>query len=239
MKVERTHDKFYAKEAYKNEPKEYFKLVRNELGKRYTSDSEFSLLDIGCASGGFLYYLRSEFPKANLTGMDIMQELLLLVNDGVDDKQIITHLGDIASRETLPTLKYNVITMLGVLSIFDDYEMILDNAVSMLDTGGGIMVFGIFNPEDIDILIKARKAGKNDDVWEPGWNYFSKKSVENYCVERNLQYEWVSFDFKLDIDKHVDDPLRSWTVDLADGRKMIVNGLQLIHQFYLLKITKQ
>lgn len=175
MKVERTHDKFYLKDVYKSKPKEYFKLVRGEFGKEYSSDKEFSLLDIGCATGGFLYYLRNEFPEANLAGMDVMKELLPLVNDGIEGKQITTYLRDISSKETLPKEKYNIITMLGVLSIFDDFASVLDNAVSMLDMGGELMVFGIFNPEDIDVLIKSRKAGKKEDVWESGWNYFSKK----------------------------------------------------------------
>ncbi|MDE6906520.1 MAG: hypothetical protein K2P76_16640 [Lachnospiraceae bacterium] len=101
------------------------------------------------------------------------------------------------------------------------------------------MVFGIFNPEDIDVLIKSRKAGKKEDVWKSGWNYFSKKSMEDYCENRNLKYQWIPFHFCLDIEKHKDAPLRSWTIDLPEGEKMIVNGLQLVHHFYLLKITKQ
>lgn len=239
MKIERTHDKFYLKDVYKSEPKEYFKLVRAEIGKMYSSDNEFSLLDIGCASGGFLYYLRKEFPLANLAGMDVMKDLLSLVNDGIDGKKIITYLGDIASRETLPDSKYDVITMLGVLSIFDEFEKVLDNAVNMLDKKGVLMVFGIFNPEDLDVLIKSRKAGKKEEVWESGWNYFSKKSMEAYCEEHNLKYEWISFHFHLDIQKHENDPLRSWTIDLPGEQKMIVNGLQLVHHFYLLKITRK
>lgn len=239
MRIERTHDKFYLKDVYKDEPKEYFKLVRAEIGNTYFSDNEFSLLDIGCASGGFLYYLRKEFPEANLTGMDVMEELLPLVNDGIEGKQIITHFGDIASRETLPNSQYDVITMLGVLSIFDEFEKVLNNAVSMLNKKGVLMVFGIFNPEEVDVLIKSRKAGKKEDVWESGWNYFSKNSIENYCGENNLNFEWIPFQIHLDIPKHKDDPLRSWTIDLPGEEKMIVNGLQLVHHFYLLKITRK
>lgn len=168
-----------------------------------------------------------------------MNELLLLVNDGIKDKQITTYLADISVKESLPNKKYNIITMLGVLSIFDDFELVLNNTISMLDTDGLLMVFGIFNPEEIDVLVKSRQAGKKEDVWESGWNYISKKSIENYCKEHNLEYEWIPFQFHLDIPKHKNDPLRSWTIDLPDQKKLIINGLQLVHHFYLLKIAKR
>lgn len=237
MKVERTHDELYLKDLYKDTPKEYFKLVKEEIKKKYSSGSEFSLLDIRCATGGMLYFLRKEFPEADLSGMDVMEELLKKCNDGIAGKPVKTYIADISCKETLPAETYDIITMLGVLSIFDDFADVLDNVVSMLGHKGTLMVFGIFNPEDIDVLIRSRTAGTKTDIWESGWNYFSKSSLEEYCKERNLKYEWIPFQFEFDIPRHIDDPLRSWTIDLYNGKKMIVNGLQLIHHFYLLNIS--
>lgn len=63
MKFERTHDKFYLTDAYKDEPKEYFKLAKAEIDNIYSSDKEFSLLDIGCATGGFLFYFKRAISR--------------------------------------------------------------------------------------------------------------------------------------------------------------------------------
>ncbi len=232
MDIQRTHDRFYLNENYKDNPKEYFKLVRremiNDLG--YDSDAAFDLLDVGCETGSFLAYIKKCFPKADLWGMDVMPELLEKLQDGHPI------LADISDESTLPDKKFDVITMLGVLSIFDDFRPVLTNLTKMLKVNGAIYIFSIFNPEDLDVLIKSRKSCENENVWETGWNTFSIRSVAEYCRELGYQQEFVPFSLSLDIPKHKDDPLRSWTVDLNDGKKMIVNGLQLVHNFYLVKL---
>lgn len=97
----------------------------------------------------------------------------------------------------------------------------------------------IFNPEDLDVLIKSRKLCENANVWETGWNTFWIRSVAEYCRELGYQQGFLTFSLSLNIPKHKDDPLRSWTIDLKDGKKMIVNGLQPVHNFYLVKLRKK
>lgn len=242
MEVKRTHDKFYLGEDYKTNPKEYYKFVKKVLEEErgYTSDSEFELLDIGCETGSFLYYLRNNFPHAKLTGMDVMGDLLERVNDGIEDNQITTILADVSQRETLPKKQYDIVTLLGVLSIFDDFTDVLDNILDNLVTWeGGLYIFGMFNPYDIDVLVKVKNAEQENNVWESGWNYISKCSIEKYCQKKGVQCEFEEFQLEIDIPKHEDDPLRTWTEDMADGTKMVINGIQLVHHFYLCKIRKQ
>lgn len=236
MKIERTHDKFYLKESYKENPKEYYKFVRNDL--KYGKEDEFSLLDIGCETGSFLYYIRKCFPNSHLYAIDVMEDLLAKVNDGIEGEEIVVTKADISDVSTLPRCKVDVVTMLGVISIFDDFKKILDNAMSLVSPHGGILyIFGIFNPEEYDVLVKAKKVGK--EKWESGWNVFSIKSIEDYCIETNLSCEISPFYLEIDIFKREDDVLRSWTQNMCDGRKLVINGLQIIHNFYLIKITKK
>lgn len=65
MKVERTHDYLYLKENYKEQPKEYFKLIKNEIDKDFPKGS-FKMIDIGCETGSFLYFLRNAYQSAEL-----------------------------------------------------------------------------------------------------------------------------------------------------------------------------
>ena len=89
----------------------------------------------------------------------------------------------------------------------------------------------------MDVLIKSKFSDRECN-WESGWNCFSKYSIEQYCERNNYQCAFVPFHLGIDIPKHTNDPLRSWTVDLKDNSKMTINGLQLVHNFYLLKIRK-
>ena len=234
MHTERTHDKLYLNEPRRN--KEYFKLIYKEINNEFGSKC-FSMMDIGCATGDFLHFAKSELQNVELYGIDVMPELLECV-----DSDIKIFCADIADCGTLPTnpRKYDCITMLGVLSIFDDFQTVLDNVFRLLEDDGTFFLFGIFNPENIDILLKSKPSGLDfsDNVkWETGWNYFSKKTIQLFCENRGYNCNFIPFHIGMEISKHEDDPLRSWTEKTENGY-MIVNGLQLVHHFYLCKIKK-
>lgn len=235
MSIERTHDKIYLTEEYKVNPKEYFKLVYHEMHKDWGGAETFKkILDIGCATGEFLHYLKSQMPNAHLYGMDVMKELLTKVEAGIQ-----TYCVDISNEAELPDEKFDICTMMGVLSIFDNHEQILDNVLKLFDEKVSLYLFGFFNPYDWDVFVKARDSRKHvvgeENTLEAGWNYLSKTSLVKYCEARNLKCEFVPFKVDFDIPKHEDDPLRSWTIGCGED-KLVVNGLQLIMDFYLCKI---
>lgn len=240
MKTHRTHDKLYLSEDYKTEPKEYFKtiesLIKNDL--HLGEDSEFDLIDIGCETGSFLYYIRRCYKNANLYGVDVMDALLDSLRN---DMRIEAHvfLGNIDTGEGLPTTKFDVVTMLGVMSIFDDFKNAISNCVSLLKEDGYAYIFGIFNPEDIDALIKVRRSDSpKGEGWESGWNLFSIKSISTYLEGMKLRFDFIPFQIGIDIKKHGDDPLRSWTIKGRDDERLIINGIQLVHRFYILRIKR-
>lgn len=240
MIVERSHDYFYLNENYKDNPKEYFKLVKNEIDKDFPGGGNFKMIDIGCETGSFLQFIRQTYMEAELVGFDIVPELLAKVDA---ELKIKTVLGDISNAESYKDKigdlqNCDFVTMLGVLSIFDDFKLIISNALSFIKEKGILYIFGIFNPENLDVIIRSKNADK-DCNWERGWNYFSIYSVEKYCQEIGCDVEFIPFHIGIDIAKHENDPLRSWTIDLASGEKMIVNGLQLVHNFYLAKIRRK
>lgn len=235
MIEKRTHDKFYLKEDYKSTPKEYFKFVFSEMKKDNLDIENKTILDIGCATGDFLYYVKNQTGNEKLTGMDIMPELLEKVDEGINTIE-----GNIADKSTIPKKTFDIVSMLGVMGIFDNLEKIIDNVMTLVNTerGGCFYLFGGFNPEDLDVIIKSKNSKKDDDHWETGWNTFSLYSIEKYCKQKGYSYAALPFYLEIDIPKHEDDPLRSWTVPMADGRRMVINGLQLVHNFYLIKIGK-
>lgn len=165
--------------------------------------------------------------------------MIQLQNGGGEEDRIETIEADISKIETLPNHKhYDIITMLGVLSIFDNYEDIIDNMLTMCDNT--LYIFGIFNPKDVDVLIKARNANVPDlDCWESGWNYISKYSIEKYCSSRNLKCEFIPFYIDIDIPENIKDPFRSWTINMENNKKMVINGIQIVHHFYLVKIKNR
>lgn len=239
MKIARTHDELYLTEDRKSKPKEYFKFIKEQADDFLKQFTAPKILDIGCATGEFLYYLRSCYPHASLEGTDILHELLGKAKKNVEDA--IFFEADIYSGSNLPAPhQYDAVFMNGVHGIFDDYEKWLEHILQLVnfENKGRAFVFGLFNPEPIDVLVKVKRIENKENSWEPGWNCFSKKGIADYLFSKGYKTSFKDFQIDMDIDKKSEDALRSWTIKLEDGKRMIVHGSQIIHNLSLLVIEK-
>ena len=91
----RTHDKLYLNENRKCEPKESFKFILKHIDFDLAKNG--SMLDIGCATGDFLWFFGENFPGAKLTGLDVDNELLQRAKKEVPNAEYIQ--GNIATAK--------------------------------------------------------------------------------------------------------------------------------------------
>ena len=236
MKVIRDHDKLYLTADYKKNPKESFKFLAREAGPFLDRRPNASVLDIGCATGDFLHYLSSLYPKARLHGLDVMRSLIARARK--ETKNIRYFVGDITDRKTLPALRFDVVFMIGIHSIFDDFRPWMDNCLGLLNDGGKLFVMGTFNPEPVDVLVKVRDVSRTEgDKWQSGWNLISIKTVSRYLDRRKADYGFTGWNIPIDIAKNGADPLRSWTERMENGDRLVINGAQLRHTVHVLEIS--
>lgn len=236
--VQRTHDAFYVKEDRSKTPKEYFKFLANLteswFQKHREGTSPESLMDIGCASGDFLYYLHERFPNAALAGIDVMPELIKAAKNKVMAQLSI---GDINATSFESPCQFDVVYLPGVHSIFDSCDQWTKNFVSMIRPKGLGIVFGLFNPLPYDVLVKVKESG-SEGAYEPGWNCFSRETVAAAFKANGYSCEFINWDVPLDIARNTEDGLRSWTTPMADGKRLTTNGTRIIHDFYAAIITR-
>lgn len=244
MEIKRTHDAFYVNESFKKNPKRATQYIGDKiLSFGFSPDDKKRFLDIGCSNGDFLFYLMEKFPNSDFMGVDVLEGSL---NKAKED---FKHFGltppplnilniETATPSDLAKLgKFDFVSMNGVISIFDDIYKPLQNFTSLLVDDGVGVIMSIFNPYDIDVLIKGRVCGNTH--WESGWNLWSQTTVLNMLDELGYHGEFYE-DFELDIDlPQQEDLLRSWTVRMENGKRLIVNGLGQILSFGLLKIVKK
>ena len=230
----RSHDKIYLNEDRKINTKESFKFLVKKSSEFINSTENPDILDIGCATGDFVYYLSKTFPQAKCVGMDVIDDLLDRAKKEVPNVKFI--LSDITNKNSLPSEKFDVVFMVGVHPIFDDVFTVFDNAISMIKKNGKAYIFSIFNDSDIDTLVKVRNSS-DDGHWQVGWNLFSKKTIKDYLKNKDLTCEFIDWEIPIDISK-TDDPLRSWTFKNENGNRMVINGTGILHTFSLLIISK-
>ncbi|HNX82601.1 MAG TPA: class I SAM-dependent methyltransferase [Candidatus Omnitrophota bacterium] len=233
MRIKRTHDEFYLQEDRRSTPKEYFKFISRYSFSFIESLENPSILDIGCATGDYLWYLSMIHKDARFYGMDVMHKLMVTAKSRLP--QSVFFKGNIFTGQGLPSKKFDVVFMLGVHSIFDSHEPWINNLLKLVKSHGRIFVFGMFNPEPIDVLVKARYSitGK---VWEPGWNVFSLLTLTHYLKKKKTKSSFIPWTIPIDIKKNNKDTLRSWTFKDKQGARLVVNGTQVLHHFYLLEI---
>ena len=87
------------------------------------------------------------------------------------------------------------------------------------------------------LLISRIKPSGKDIPYEIGWNTLSKTTISLYLDSLNINYSFKDFDIPIDIKKNKDDPMRTFTLKLDSGKRLIVNGAGMIRSLKLLTFS--
>jgi SAM-dependent methyltransferase len=234
---QRTHDSFYAKE-HPQKPKESFKAVANLIEDfKKDKNSRLEIFDIGCATGEFPNYLNEVFSEDRIVGIEYLTEL---VNEARNRYPAIEFVQDsILNEKALKASGADVLTVLGVISIFDDIEPIVKNLSTWVKNNGRVYIHGMFNPFPIDVYIKyAYSSDRKNQILESGWNIVSQTTTRELFVGHGAKdVIFHNFEISVDLPHQPSDPVRSWTESRPDGSRQIVNALQIKQPQYVAEIV--
>lgn len=235
--ITRTHDQFYQNVDPNLPPKDSFVFIGKLINSyKKTRNENLKIIDIGCATGAFPNYLNSIFPRDHIEGLEF---LYLLVEAS---KKMYPNLnikqGSVLNKNTIDRHSFDVITLNGVLSIFDDIEPIISNLIYWTKPKGKIFIHGMFNPHAIDVFIKYRHSDKyNENSFESGWNIISQETVKNLFIKYGAKkFIFHSFEMSADLEPNKSDPVRSWTEKSHTNSKYITNGLCIKQPQFILEV---
>jgi SAM-dependent methyltransferase len=192
-----------------------------------------SLLDVGCANGSFIDFVRRRNPRVASTGVDALPELIA---DAVRRVPTATFAeGDIRDLASMPRRCFTVVTMLTLHSHFDRLDGMLGNVMSLVAPGGRALLFGAFNTSDADVLVRIRVPG--DAGWLPGWTLHSRRSVDELLAARGLGGRYHDYAPTPEWPETSKDPLRTRR-GFLDGRPVFLNDAGLFLPMALLEIGR-
>lgn len=233
-----TKSQFHIKSGKDFEPKELFKEITGLVREHFQqSVGALDLLDVGCATGELFAFLKQQLGTTGAcVGFDVDPELVKNAQERFADLGIRFFEANAADFSV--DQKFDVITMTSVLSYFDDPYPVLSHTLSHLKDGGLLIISGLFNEWNVDVLLKYRL--ENDDPKGEGTplNQFSKKRFTEFLDAAGFTAAFSKQVMPFDLPPDPSHPVRSWTVQAGEER-MMTNGLKLMYNLDILQITKK
>jgi ubiquinone/menaquinone biosynthesis C-methylase UbiE len=231
--IKRWHDLLYLKEnRYKKIKENQAKIISIiDIYVRKKKQNGLKICDIGCADGALIYFVKKKYPKNYYYGLDVHKQLIDRAKKHLNDKKINLSVGSVLEKQNFKSSSFDIVSMMGVLSIFDDHKKVLDNLIHWTKKGGKIIILSIFNPYPYDVKVKYQhsKDIKNKTL-QSGWNMYSVQTISKYLKQNKKvkKFKFSNFQLKCNVKFNTKDPLRMWTFFDLKKNKISRNGLNLI-----------
>lgn len=232
-KLKTFDDKFYLKENNYEKPKQIHTLICKLTKRSLNNSKNFNgtIVDFGSGNGELLFNLQKIFPKAKLNGLEFNKLLVEMSLNKLKKNNVKITVGSVANKRVFKNNISDISISCGVLPIFDDYKLFLNNLIKFTKKKGKIFIAALFNNYPLDVYIKYQKSEDYKKKFlEPGWNIFSKQTILKF-LKKNKKVKKVyykDFQIRKNLKKNINNPVRSWTFRNRNGKLITTNGLSLI-----------
>ena len=224
----------YITEAWAASPKQTFRDLASHIALLRGADAGGELLDVGCATGELVAYLRTVFPALRATGVDVFDPLLEEARKRVPSATFVKGSALGLPRELNGA--FDIVTAMGVMSIFDEDEIAAfwENLLAAAKPGGLVIALSPLNEYGVDTMIRHRKRmGGRALGWETGWNIHAIDTITEITAARGRTVRFERFRFEGELAPR-EDPVRTWTLATADNPRQLTNGLKLLVDHYFM-----
>jgi len=233
----RKNDPVYLDPGVYDVPKEYFKLIVGIVQDKYNRNP-ISLVDVGCASGGFIHYAKANLNIIDCVGIDISEKLTEMAQQKLPD---VEFKNDSINSPIDIRRTFDVCTCLGTLGIFDEIEQPLKNLLDLLKKGGSLFIFGSFNEYPVDVITRYRVVKEEENAqWESGLNITSMVTIERLIKKYSMDTEikWIDVDMPFHLPKQ-DNPMRQWTMKTSQKKHQVVVGTGQLLDKKIVQVIKK
>tara|TARA_B100000767_G_scaffold269330_1_gene290998 strand:+ start:858 stop:1568 length:711 start_codon:yes stop_codon:yes gene_type:complete len=224
---------------YKKEKKKvYFQKLNFKIKKK-----NFSLIDLGCASGGFIDYLNKIKKNENNYFLGVEKEIFLLKMQTpkklmkLKNVQLINR--DFTKKNFKIEKKFDYVTCLGTINLFNEIESIFRTIFKLCKKNGKIFIYDIFNDDPINIRTSVNFDNDNNKKWSNHFNCYSQSHVKKICKrinpKSNILFQELNFT-NIKVKKKKFPSLNSYTKKI-DKKTYFISPFKQILPFKILEIT--
>lgn len=195
-------------------------------------------VDLGCASGELLYWIKRQYPNMSMTGVDLFSEFTADAKNHQPETEFLTE--SVLNLPESMNSKFDVTTAFGLMSLFDEtqIEKFWDNLLRVTKPGGRIYVFTLMNEYGVDMMVRHRKRMKGQVTdCESAWNVHSIATITDILSARGQTGDFRPFQLSIPLEPR-EDPLRTWTMKTEKNDLQLTNGLKLLVNHYHLAVKK-
>ncbi len=182
-----------------------------------------TLLDIGTASGDFLYFLPDQ---VRAVGIDSSTELINEAKTSRRKPNLEFYVADFENFS--PGRHFDAITILGTLVTVNDWHMFLLKCLQLHPKL--LLIHDVFNPEPIDIKLGFKNSSSNTE-FNFGYNVLSVKSLEDFFERNMVDYRITEFQLETDLFKDLANPMHNYHANF-NGERVLTNGTRLVLSMY-------
>lgn len=198
-----------------------------------------NILDLGCAKGQALYSILKLGFSGKYIGLDNDINMLDLGKRYFDENFVnVNHEFvnvDCLEYINLTNEKFDIILCWGLLSFYEDFELILNRCLESLSFIGQLSLWGGFIDNDFNVYVKYQRS---KEALQPGLNMFGIENIAGFLREKGLNCKIEKFNFIQELTKDEKNPLKTWTETDASGQKFLINGLNIKRDFYHIIVSK-
>ena len=182
------------------------------------------ILDIGTASGDFLYFLPDQISAL---GIDSSSELIDEANRSRKKSNLEF---ETAEFETFSKDEYfEAITILGTLVTIDDWQSVITKCLQMRPKL--LLIHDVFNPDPIDIKLGFKNSCSSNLAFNFGYNVVSLDSLSKFFKDNSIDCEISEFHLETNLMKDNANPMHNYHANF-NGYRVLTNGTGLVLRMF-------
>ena len=214
--------------------KDYYFIINSFIKKKKIK----SILDIGCASGDFAYYLPK---KINYLGLDINTALLSKAKKNNKSNNFVKfrkiNLFDCDKPKFVKIKKkysldnFDLITLFGTLTSFSDAKIVIKRLLSLKPKV--LILHAPFN-EMINSSIKFNYVNKKKII--KGELHMISKHFLLKILHNKYKVKFKKYELKTKLKKNIKNLIRNYHIDFKNNKNLTTNDIGVLYKEYLVYI---